>query len=495
MIVHFNQSLRAARVGREGSPETFAELTGLVVESLANLLQQGQIDDRTLSMLRIHLDWIQYRSNFREPVIVRRASDADKRLLPLAEIAIDLRQVEADRLGVLLADAQRSLRGRPAGVNESDPIVLDDFRPMRDSLVWKFNDLFWRRLADWEAAAGRGFEAALPSGKTDADHPQAISDSVGDFWTLLRDLETRGQLPAEIYALEIGIGAGTRARLWLDRFKALDEQCGSTYYSRLKLLLGDYSPRTLDMALQAVGPHAPIVSVLSIDAMNPFKALSFLRFKILYVHLTNVYDNLPFDELVRREGRLYLIETRPYLPSQTARHVAKEFGLEPDGLPAAVARLLDTGPEALGDRERGVAFWRCVWSGLRLEERLRVLDEGDDAHVPAGLTRDHLGDLLDRAPHDIRFHLSRGAAESFASTLPLLHPRGYLHVQDIFVAAMDDYRLGFRGPGKLDGSVVAWVNGALLRAVAARAGYDIHFAPFRYRAESKTTILYTTQRD
>ena len=79
--------------------------------------------------------------------------------------------------------------------------------------------------------------------------------------------------------------------------------------------------------------------------------------------------------------------------------------------------------------------------------------------------------------------------------MPLLHPRGYLQVQDIFVPAMDDYRQGFYGPGKLDGSVVAWVNGALLRAVGARAGYDVHFAPFRYRPGSKTMMLYTTQRD
>src|SRR5205085_11241278 len=49
-----------------------------------------------------------------------------------------------------------------------------------------------------------------------------------------------------------------------------------------------------------------------------------------------------------------------------------------------------------------------------------------------------------------------------------LHPRGYLHVQDIFVPAMGDYRQGFRGPGKLDGSVVTWVNGALLRAVTVK---------------------------
>ena len=95
----------------------------------------------------------------------------------------------------------------------------------------------------------------------------------------------------------------------------------------------------------------------------------------------------------------------------------------------------------------------------------------------------------------MRFHISRGAAESFANTLPLLHPRGYLQVQDIFVATMDEYRQGFKGPGKLDGSVVTWVNGALLRAVGARAGYDVHFAPFRYRPGlARRRILYTTQR-
>ena len=103
--------------------------------------------------------------------------------------------------------------------------------------------------------------------------------------------------------------------------------------------------------------------------------------------------------------------------------------------------------------------------------------------------------VLAEAPDDVRFHVSRGAGESFANTLPLLHPRGFLEVQDIFVSDMNDYRKGFRGPGKLDGSLVTWVNGALLRAVGARAGYDVHFAAFPYRPGTHTTVLYTTQRD
>jgi len=92
-------------------------------------------------------------------------------------------------------------------------------------------------------------------------------------------------------------------------------------------------------------------------------------------------------------------------------------------------------------------------------------------------------------------HLSSGALESFLNTLPLLHPRGYLQVQDIFVTDLDQYRLGFYGPGKLDGSLLNWVNGVLLKEVAEKAGYDVHFAPFHYRKGSRTSVLYTTRRE
>src|SRR5688572_31406472 len=152
-------------------------------------------------------------------------------------------------------------------------------------------------------------------------------EGVVEFWELLKDLDSRGNLPHDIYAMEIGVGSGARARLWLDRFQAFDHEKGTSYYSRLKFLLGDYSPSTLDTALAAVGPHAPICSVIPIDATNPFKVLSFLRFKILFIHLTNVYDNLSFDEIVRRDGQLYIVEVRPYVGAGAARRLSADFGL------------------------------------------------------------------------------------------------------------------------------------------------------------------------
>jgi hypothetical protein len=106
-----------------------------------------------------------------------------------------------------------------------------------------------------------------------------------------------------------------------------------------------------------------------------------------------------------------------------------------------------------------------------------------------------LESALENAPSDLRFHLSSGALESLANTLPLLHPRGYLQVHDLFVTELEQYRLGFYGPGKLDGSLLNWVNGALLRETAERAGFDLHFVPFHYRKGSKTSIMYTSNRE
>ena len=490
MIIHRNYSPSALPKGVDA-----AELTSRVIGILTTVFQETGVDqDNAGDSLRVHLDWVQYKTSFREPVMVRRAVDQGEQRLPLSEISIDLRQVDFAALPDQLAAAARALQDLPPGDGDA-PVVLEGFRPWRDSMIWPFNRLFWQQLANWEAYAKRGFEAALPSGGSDANHPDAVRASVDEFCALLRDLDARGQLPHDIYAMEIGVGSGARARLWLDQFKEADDGCGAGYYPRLRFLLGDYSPATLDTALEAVGPHAALCSVIPIDATNPFKVLSFLRFKILFVHLTNVYDNLTFDEIARRDGQLYIVEVRPYVSAAAARQMEAEFGLKPSDLPGAIKRLLAYGPDSMADHDTGMAFWNRIWDALRLEERLRAIDEGDEGHLPKGVGRSPLDDLLADAPHEIRFHLSRGAAESFVNTIALLHPRGYLQVQDIFVCNIKDYVQGFRGPGKLDGSFVTWVNGAFLHAVGARAGYHVNFAPFSYRKGSRTQILYTTRRD
>ena len=481
MILHINH----VQPGR-------SESTSGVVSTLLSLLEQGEIDPNTLGHLNVHIDWVQYKSNFREPVSIRRVVK-DEELLPLTDIAVDLRQIQPETIRTSLSEA---LNGAgPDALEAPRRVYLESFTPMRSSIIWTFNSVFWKHLPMWEQFSGKGYEKALPGGHSDGHNVQAIEDSVQEFWDQLRKTESRNLLPPEIYVLEIGVGTGERACRWLDRFKELDCEKGTQYYPKLRFLAGDYSVVTLHRVMESLGAHRQLSSFVEVEAMNPFKSLSHLRYKVMLITLSNVYDNLPTDELVLRDGKLFFIEVRAYVPAGEAQRICEKYAIPQDGFEKSIRKLLEEGPESFSSLEQGMGFWNEVWATVRLEERLVSAHNLSEAHLPNGMKPSYIEGLIENAPANIRFHLSSGATESFISTIPLLHPRGCLQVQDIFVEKLTDYLHGFRGPGKLDGSIVNWVNGALLEVIGAQSGYDVHFAPFRYRKGSKTSILYTTQRE
>ena len=61
----------------------------------------------------------------------------------------------------------------------------------------------------------------------------------------------------------------------------------------------------------------------------------------------------------------------------------------------------------------------------------------------------------------------------------------------ITLTDIEQYRRSFRGPGKYDGSVVNWVNGPLLAAIARRKGYEVSFRSFQ---RSGSNIITMTSR-
>jgi hypothetical protein len=141
-----------------------------------------------------------------------------------------------------------------------------------------------------------------------------------------------------------------------------------------------------------------------------------------------------------------------------------------------------------------VAFWRSVWEALRLRERYVTLEGLDSYQVTPSLTGEVLRSLME-TQGDVRMHVSNGALASFIGTLPLLHPYGRIQCHDLFITKSHQYRTGFYGPGKYDGSVVNWVNGPLLQLVASRRGFEVQFAPFRQRPGSNVKTLTAQARD
>ena len=132
MIVHINHISQTKK--KTGKPSQLGELVSLVTGSLVDFVEDGVLDASLAPSLRIHLDWIQYRTNFRDPVIVRRTTDSHGKPMSLAEIAIDLRQ--ADPAQLVAAARPRTEERRPDGGRRRRPRV-----PGRFPAVPRLHDL------------------------------------------------------------------------------------------------------------------------------------------------------------------------------------------------------------------------------------------------------------------------------------------------------------------------------------------------------------------
>lgn len=473
------------------SPATTSAALGPILEALT----ESSVD---LSRVRVVCDWIQYRNNFRQvvdcrPILARTAGEE------MLEVGVDLRRCGDVDLAVTAKEAL----AEPAGAaGAAGDVVLEPWVPGRDSCVWRFNTLYWQALAVWEKATGQEYEQALPGGESDARNDEAARETITSLFTIWDDLDARRALPEELYVVELGVGNGNQALTWLDAFADLDRAHGRDYYRRLHYLMGDYSPHVLDRARRAVAHHGDHVSALVLDATRPVDTLGFLRGKAFLVYISNVYDNLPTDEVASIQGRTYLVEVQAYLPGTEADGIADRFGVAADRLGELIDKLLRLGPETLSeslprlfpDVATAVEFWRAVWGGLRLRERYVPLEGLDLYPVAAGVSGEILRPLLE-ADGDIRMHVNNGAVSSFTDTLALLQPYGRLVCHDLFVTDRRQYHTRFPGPGKYDGSIVNWVNGPLLRLLGNRRGFDVRIEPFSQRPAANVKTLTAQVRD
>jgi hypothetical protein len=416
-----------------------------------------------LSRLRLVCDWIQYKQNFREPVVSRPISTSG------TEIAFDLRRCSDIDLEASIKHALED----PGG------LALEPWVPGRDSCIWRFNALYWQALSDWEQATGQEYEQSLPGGESDARNTEAARELILELFRIWDELDARRALPDELYVLELGVGNGNQARTWLDEFVQLDRRHGREYYRRLRYLMGDYSAHVLERARKAVEHHSERVSALVVDATRPGITLGFLAGKAFLVYISNVYDNLPADELACIHGRTYQVQTQAFLADDDAGHIAGQANVSRPELPKVIDRLLRIGPELLSESA----------PGQFPDTRTAV-----SYQVTAELTGEILRPLIE-GDGDVRMHVSNGALSSLTGTLPLLHPFGRVQCHDLFLTGSHQYRTGFYGPGKYDGSVVNWVNGPLLQLVASRRGFGVQFAPFRQRPGSNITTLTAQARD
>ena len=372
-------------------------------------------------------------------------------------------------------------------------IHLEDWVRPSKSVIWSFNRAYWRHLAAWDATFQRDYAAALPGGTSDGYNADFWHEQMIAFVQTLDRLDAWSELPDQINVLEFGVGNGRQAEVWLEQFTQVCEQQGRDYLSRLRYLMADYSPHALRRAAQRLTRYDHIVDSLELDFRNPIHGLAHLRDKVLFAHTSNLYDNLPTDELMRVGEHAYEPLVRASITPGEVIELAARHGVAQEQLVTTVQRVLGQGPEAVGNVADGVRFWSDVWDAVHLEEIYVEIAAPASMRVAPSIEL-HLDELLRDLPEWTRVHASTVAVESFAQTLALLHHQGTLVAPDIFVSAIGGYA-AFRGPGKLEGSVVNWLNGPVFQSVGERAGFTVTVTPFAYREGSNTVVLQARPRD
>lgn len=467
-----------------------------ILPALAEAAESVDLEHARLAAV---LDWVQYRKNFRAPIMVRPfgrtpGMNLDAPDAPLAEIAVDVRRAKDlpyDELVREIVDRLSKALGLIPDVHEC--IHLEDWVRPSKSVIWSFNRSYWRHLAAWDETFQKDYAAALPGGVSDGTNPAFWRDQIETFLQTLDRLDEWSELPDEIHVLEFGVGDGLQAKVWLDAFAAACEVRGRDYLDRVRYLMADYSPHVLARARERVADYRHLAESLELDFRNPIHGLTHLRGKVLFAHTCNLYDNLPTDELMRVGDRAYEPLVRASITPAEIAALSARHGVPQDRLVHTVQRVLRHGPESFGDVKRGVRFWSEVWDAVHLEEIYEEIPAPPAIRVAPSADL-HLDELLEDLPEWTRVHTSTVAIESFAQTLALLHHEGVIVAQDLFVREISQYA-AYRGPGKLEGSIVNWLNGPVFQRVGERSGFRVAVEPFAYREGSNTVVLQARPRD
>jgi thioredoxin-like negative regulator of GroEL len=308
--------------------------------------------------------------------------------------------------------------------------VIEDFVPLTDSLEFDLGQQYWR-----ERGSKAFISDATPVPFT-INNDGALSRRTAEvFFASLVESEQGRPLESTLYVLELGIGVGLFARFFLDAFQEICAREGKDYYRRLIYIAGDRSERMLADACRhgVFANHPGRYLIRVVDALEPGRYLEDLvgpasRARpasgspegparqggptLRAVFLNYIIDCLPAAHLKIGNGAVERLCARTCL----ARHV-----------PLAEYTQL-TAPDLLLRARSGSAADRRalmeMYGLFAVEYDYRPLADG--AMLP------YLEFAVAFAKSQSVNHLlhNHGAMQSLEGLLALLHPGGYIAIND-----------------------------------------------------------------
>ena len=356
-------------IGR-ADPADIATLLPALTEAAARV-------DVDHTRLAATLEWVQYRKNFRAPVMVR-PFQLEPRTPPTATTGRSprSRSTRGARRTWTAASWSRSSPTACRRRSGSSPTSTSACTSRAGSArarasCGRSTAAYWRHLASWDETFQKDYAAALPGGVSDGTNPEFWGEQVEAFMDSLDRLDAWSELPDEIHVLELGVGDGEQAHVWLETFAAACRERGRDYLEPRALPHGRLLPaRPRAGEASASPPTATQVDGDRARLPQPdASAWSTCSGKVLFAHTCNLYDNLPTDEIMRVGDAAY----EPLVRASITPDEIKEISAKHDDR-AGGDRRADPAhhPQRAGlaarPRARPCSFWADVWDAIHLEE-------------------------------------------------------------------------------------------------------------------------------
>jgi len=147
--------------------------------------------------------------------------------------------------------------------------IIEDFRPLADSLDWRLGLRYWNRQGSRAFTDTDGVPYVI---NNDGNHSKDCAEFL---FGNMREQESSGNAGGKLFVLELGVGVGLFARLFLDWFQALCSSAGKDYYDRLVYIAADRHEKILqDLCRNGVFAGHPGRYLLRVvDAVAPGLAL------------------------------------------------------------------------------------------------------------------------------------------------------------------------------------------------------------------------------
>ncbi len=295
---------------------------------------------------------------------------------------------------------------RILSVHDPAPVLLEDFTPLAQSLVWQASQSYWEAFGAQSFISGDVPFTVNNDGR--------LSEGAARIFLDLLDATGAQHTSGPLYSLDLGTGSGLFSKLFLDSFQRRCLAAGRDYYARLRHVVADASQAMLDGIEERglLASHAGAVCLVAVEPgrlreriENRFAAEgSFTGFAAVFTNY--LLDVLPMDVFRNADDGLQQLHVRTSLDSH---YSGSQKPVEPDAMPASDAAAALSNEGSLFELSRQLVFDLAY---LPYEEPIFL--NGQPIEVPEGQT----------------LPWNASALEAVAEILECLAPGGGLLVND-----------------------------------------------------------------